>query len=513
MQDLKEKKKCYKCEKKLELSNFTFLKHVCNSCYDKIKQQENNRKELKKKAGEGFKFCERCKEKKIVLKEIYFASFNCYECEKTIEQEKKDNRNKQKTWSHPCKDCGKNFVVNKNKTWFICEECKEKREQIRLDENSKQICCNCKKVFIKHPSAKTRRCLECTELSKKYFTICVICKRELDRDFDFNINKLTCDECSKKLQEQEEFNKKFRKCIGCNEVKIIDKEIKLKGFYCFKCQEDYRKQKYIESRKNKPKSWVRHCKICEKEIITTNPRATVLNCDECNAKFEELRRQKLLNEMNYKSRDYCQICKQYAENELKKDRNITCPNCREKMQQFKASCLKEDGHYHKTCRECNKDFQINNDNKFWEPIYCNDCSTGLTIKKVKGARGFKYGHKGVCSDGHKYESLNEQDFDEWLTARGYAHQVQSRLRTTLCRSDFYLAFIDLHIEVDGLDRNNDVDWEGKLQIYADLNLRYIITKPCKVHFRDNPDKCFAQLDEKVLPILKGYEIATFNPCN
>jgi hypothetical protein len=176
------------------------------------------------------------------------------------------------------------------------------------------------------------------------------------------------------------------------------------------------------------------------------------------------------------------------------------------MDEFRLSCLKEDGHYHKICRTCNEEFQIRFDHKFWEALKCRKCSKSNNLEKAKNLKQFQFGRKGVCSDGHKFSSTNEQDFDEWLVSKNIKHIVQTRLLPTLCRSDFYLPYYDLHIEVDGLDRKDDIDWEGKLQLYDDLGLDYIISKPCSFGVEEDKAACFAELDSKVLPLLKERNI-------
>jgi hypothetical protein len=237
--------RCHSCKEVLPEVDFNVYYDICDVCAEKIKQQRELRKQLNKSVGEGNKVCDHCKEVKKVPSEIYFGSLNCYECEKIIEQEKKSELEKE-TCKHTCKDCGLEFEVNKHKTWFICDDCKAKREQLRLYENSKPTCSSCNEVFDKDPHSRYKVCPKCRE---KYMTKCVKCGEEYDRAENFKINKFTCDECSIKIQQQERHDKDYRMCDCCNEDKIIGVQIAYKGFHCFNCEENKRRQRCEQKRK------------------------------------------------------------------------------------------------------------------------------------------------------------------------------------------------------------------------------------------------------------------------
>jgi len=52
----------------------------------------------------------------------------------------------------------------------------------------------------------------------------------------------------------------------------------------------------------------------------------------------------------------------------------------------------------------------------------------------------------------------------------------------------------LYLEIDGLSREKDYEWYGKIELYNNLNLDMKIIKPVSTHFKDNKDQCFKELD-------------------
>jgi hypothetical protein len=194
--------------------------------------------------------------------------------------------------------------------------------------------------------------------------------------------------------------------------------------------------------------------------------------------------------------DYCQICKKYTTNDEPKDRNIVCKDCRPKMKEFMQSCFK-DGKYMKICRTCGEEYQATK-HRFWNAINCYNCGHPKQLDDNR----HKYGYQGKCSDGHRFQSLNEMDFDEWLTERKIKHIAHPRLKPTYRASDYYLPDYDMYVEIDGLAREDDIDWDGKLSIYEKLGIKPLIVTPVSRHFIENKEICFKELDEKVMPLIQ-----------
>ena len=441
------------------------------------------------------KLCRSCNKEKQIPNEIYNASRICYECSNK-EKKRKLELKRNGIFEHNCKDCGILFQT-KISNKLICEECADLRRQNKDSPNS--ICTKCKRPFLKTIPSRMCICDDCKkelEEAKKSHTTCVECRRKFRRDQNFNIRMFTCDECSKKIQQAEEYRKTYRTCQECLKDKLIGKEISYKGFFCFVCVRKRKKERYEKYfQEHRKFSWPRICPDCGETVITTKPRATVVYCEECRTKKKQLRKDKKLKEMNRMKYDYCQICKTKTINDERKDRNIVCPNCRSQMKEFKKSHL-VDSKYFKTCNKCNEKFEVTSLH-FWEPQQCKKCAN----HKQPNDNRHKYGYQGKCSDGHKYQSLNEMDFDEWLTERKIRHEPHPRLKPTYRASDYYLPDYDKYVEIDGLGREDDVDWYGKLSIYEKLGIKPLIVTPVSKHFIENKEVCFNELDQKVLPIL------------
>jgi len=415
-----------------------------------------------------------------------YGTFTCYDCK---------NHNKEieesKIWIRSCKNCGKKVEVEKKKTWFICDECTEKIKQNIKQKCSKNICKRCNKEFSKDPSRRDYICLECREKAhenRKRKTTCRKCKKVLDRSF-FSGFDFICIECKKATEKQEE-ELSYKNCKICNEKKKIHKEISAKSPYCFIC---------FEKRNKKATSWERICPDCGTKVITTHPRITVIYCDNCKEKKRKISKDYKLKKLNAIKYDYCQVCKTKTVNELGKDRSITCDSCRPKMQQFKESCSR-DGIYYKSCLICGIEFEVIK-SRFWVPLYCRKCST-----RSFGKGDHMFGYRGTAPDGHKYSSLHELDFDEWLVERKIKHEIHPRLKPTHRFSDFFLPEYNLYIEIDGMSREDDVDWYGKLSIYDKLGLKkgkdFLIVSPVSKHVIEDREVCFEELDRNVLPLLK-----------
>jgi hypothetical protein len=481
---------CHECHKKLDRTHFEKGKLVCIEC-SKISN------EIESKIG--LKNCQKCGQKKRMPDEIYYCSHNCYECEEKIKQQKEEQK-KNKVWKHPCKDCGELFEVSKNKTWFICDKCKKKRQEKYFDDTSHNFCKKCGEQFVKDHSRRDCYCDKCKNESKEsrlkrkeeYETDCVKCDRTFKRSENFNLKKFICDECAETINCEEYFDKTYRYCKECKEYKLIDEEISYKAFSCCECVKKRRRARVVVKKKT---SWVRICLDCGEKVVTTKPRVTIIKCPKCKEKSRLLKRDKKIREMNRVKQDYCQICKKHTPNDEIRDRNITCVDCRSKMKEFVESCFRN-GKYFKICTQCNNEYEVPK-HRFWSAIRCPEC----IHKRVLVDTRHKFGYQGKCSDGHKYQSLNELDFDEWLVARGIEHIAHQRLKPTYRCADYYLPKYDRYVEVDGLDRQDDVDWYGKLTVYEKLSIKPLIITPVSKHFVENRDMCFEELDLKVLPFL------------
>jgi predicted metal-binding protein len=322
-------------------------------------------------------------------------------------------------------------------------------------------------------------------MSLKTTRKCKKCHKSLDLSF-FTLNNRDCDFCMT-----------YRKCGQCNTYKLIGKEISYKGFFCFDCVKKRRKDR---ADKKKKKSWVRICPDCGIEVTTTVPRATVIYCEECREHKKEIKKQAKLKIINEIKTDYCQICKRHTPNVLQKHRTIVCADCRDKMQEFKKSCY-IDGKYIKTCIKCGDKYEATKE-RFWNPLYCKNCTH---VEPYANIRIHKFGYQGLCTDGHRYTSLHEQDFDEWLLEKNIKHIPHPRLTHTYRHSDFFLPEFSKHIEIDGLDREDDIDWYGKLSIYEKLGMKkdidFLILKPVSKHFIEDKFLCFNEFDNIVLPLL------------
>jgi len=368
------------------------------------------------------------------------------------------------TCKYCCRSLQKDMFENGSR---VCKDCQSglriTKEEMKIN-SSRDLCKYCGKVFEFYGQNKNHICGVCKDDQNNYHTICMKCGEVFSRRENFRIRKFICDECSKKLDEEFDHIKNYRKCNECQQDKKIGKEISKKAFFCFEC---VRKRRRARVEAAKEKSWVRVCPDCGIDVVTTVPRATVVYCEKCREKKRSLRREKIERYLNRSFFDYCQICKNKTSNDLHKDRIIVCDDCRPLMQEFKNSCL-VNGKYYKICVKCGNKFEAFA-HSFWNHIYCRDCVHVEPYNPETDVR-HQFGYKGRCSDDHRYWSLNEQDFDEWMISRGIKHIPHPRLIPTYRHSDYFLPDCNLHIEVDGLDRKDDVDWYGKLSVYEKLGI-------------------------------------------
>lgn len=445
---------CPECRKTKKINSFDGDYRICNECVEELKNKKIQPKiKLIRKEVNGifFSTCRKCGEF-IEVKNRFVTFFTCKDCKEKIKKQLKENSKKDL-----CEHCGKEFnTINKKNNSHICEEC------------------------------------------KTYKTKCFKCNNIYSRKDNFKIRKFICDECSKKIEEEEKFKQEYRFCRECNQYKKIGTEIKKKSFYCFECN---KKRRVIILNNLKKKSWERICPDCGKKVITEVPRATVVYCKSCREHKIKIHKEKKLKRINRKTYDFCQICNNRIENSKNKQRTIVCDKCKNLKDKFKEE-HREGEKYYKFCKKCGNKFEVLKD-YFWNSLVCKDCR-----KKLINCSNTKhrFGYQGNCSDGHRFSSLNEQDYDEWLNEKGVKHIPQLRLKPTLRRCDFYLPDYNIYLEIDGLNKEDDIDWYGKLSDYEKLNLKlnkdYFIFKPVSKNFIVNKEICFSEIDKLLLPILK-----------
>lgn len=215
------------------------------------------------------------------------------------------------------------------------------------------------------------------------------------------------------------------------------------------------------------------CKDCGKEV-EVEKYCTYFKCDQC----EEKQKQKRLKE---KSTNICTNCGK----EFKKDpssRAYHCSECKDKIQ------------FNKTHTICSRCKQTLHRDKFpaGNTTICFDCKRKENEEKqeIKLSQKIYNRHCKTCGK------------DVETTER---HEPQKRIGESLKHADQYLPDFDLYIEIDGLRRKDDIDWCGKLSLYKRLHLKYKIVESIKVHFNDDPEKCFADLDEKLSFLQKDVE--------
>jgi predicted RNA-binding Zn-ribbon protein involved in translation (DUF1610 family) len=388
-----------------------------------------------------------------------------------------------------CKDCGKIVRVNKHYTFFRCNECKEKLKQERLTKKSKNECTNCGQIFEKDPHSRDYHCPECKMKVTilKTHTRCSRCNRVLSRDNFPKGHTTVCFDCRDRHEQEKDIRKNavyIRNCIRCN------KEVPATRFativLCNECEEIKQQQK-IEKKK---KIYVRKCLTCGKDVQVRTGRITFIHCTECKSEFIKAK----TDSREFKDNSFkCKFCgnRELVSQEDKERynyKNFICNPCRiephYKVRRVEKKCVICDNVIMADIRRTT--------------IVCNECeAAGRKPDLIKFGIKMNYGYRGISSDGHKWWSLNEQDLEEWLISKNIRHVPQKRIGESLKHADQYLPDFDLYIEMDGLRRKDDIDWCGKLSLYKRLNLKYKIVEPAKVHFNDDPEKCFIDLNEKL----------------
>lgn len=261
-----------------------------------------------------------------------------------------------------------------------------------------------------------------------------------------------------------------RKCIKCkNDVFVENSKITL--IYCEDCKKERKlfkieqsKTKYVICSKcNKPKRLKKTVVIEDKHV-----------CKSC-IKFE-----------NGIIRN-CRICEAPVQVYNRKCTIVTCDNCKSKdtsLDTVKRICVK-----------CKNEFMCSTKSRSFKCENCRNIYSKKQKHELKFAKKTHFGYYGVASDGHQWWSLNEQDFEEWLIDKNIKHEPHKRIGDSLKRSDQYLPDFDLYVEIDGLSRENDAEWNGKLSLYKKCNLNVKIVKTFQNHYIDNRYLCFMELDK------------------
>ena len=94
---------------------------------------------------------------------------------------------------------------------------------------------------------------------------------------------------------------------------------------------------------------------------------------------------------------------------------------------------------------------------------------------------YGFGTYATASDGHLCYSSLELWVDEKLTEHGLKHIIHPHIPNSTKYADFLVN--DIFIEVDGMRKETEEDWDGKLEVYRKNSLKFIIIKP-----KDNIDK-------------------------
>lgn len=94
---------------------------------------------------------------------------------------------------------------------------------------------------------------------------------------------------------------------------------------------------------------------------------------------------------------------------------------------------------------------------------------------------YGFGTYSTAPGGHKCVSSLELWVDEKLIEHGLKHKIHPPIPNSTKFADFLVN--DIYIEVDGMSKETEEDWNGKLGVYKKNNLKFIIIKP-----KDNIDK-------------------------
>jgi hypothetical protein len=486
----KETKICAGCgkEKKIGTEINGFSAKFCFVCKP-IKEKMTHR------------ICEDCGKDKQIPEEIYQIG-DCYDCQEKRKQE--NELRKDDLRPRPCKKCRTIYEVPKFKTVFKCEKCtKEDNDKINMckcgrghNENGKRMCAICRE---ERKNKKRKVILQ-------EFRDCRICKRNLDVS-KFNGIKRICIECENE-EEKKKNEPKTARCHYCKKDKIVGVGIKKFALKCFDC-----KKEYYEKRFTKKTNIERECidSLCKNKFIAKKSRATQSYCPECQKIRKELRKQKLLRDQQKRLTTICIVCEERKEKEncIKYKRIYVCKDCYKPgwEEEYINNLAYKNKKFKKICQECEEEFWV--EKRFlFKKTRCDVCIEKHKIRHRRLHRGGEeiykngcFGYCGICTDGHKFSSYNEQDVDEWLFHNNVKHIVHPKIENSKRLADQYLPDFDLYIEVDGLDREDDIDWGGKISSYEQRGLKYIIIKPVSKHFYEDKEKCFEELDKQLRQLI------------
>lgn len=440
---------CSQCQKEMAVNNHCNRK-ICDDCKKKTK------------------ICRSCRKTKD-SSEFGKACSHCNKC--------KDKQAKKRSGLKNCKRCNKEMQVNKHATKILCEECKI--EMWRIVRTKK---CPCGKETIKYKYCDDCRKIK-LEIKNQNFrkTHCKICKKELI--VITTCKWLYCYNCKQEVyKKRKEKHRKIppfiRYCIGCNKKITVERRTQT-TIYCQECKKERQKIKDMVANEYINREIYRFCCKCDRKIIVDNndlPRNFI--CEYCKENPQDL---KIFNKT-------CIYCGKSFKSYNKLSSFLHCGEC-DKSEYYK---FEKNGEFYKKCLHCKKIFKLQP--KSLNKI-CEECR--INSKFQKDNSRMCYGYQGYSSDGHKFASLNEQDLEEWLIKNKIKHLPHPYIGKTLRRADQYLSAKNIYVEIDGLNRNTNLQWLGKLKLYEELGLKYLIIKPSKIHYIKDKEKCFEYFDEKL----------------
>lgn len=317
---------------------------------------------------------------------------------------------------------------------------------------------------------------------KVYIRNCKHCNKELEVHRCATV--VICQECRERIYPNGKRARKtnvVRQCIGCGkDVKV--KKARATMIYCSKCKREKEKQRRKKLQRYNNRKIFRTCYICNcKEEVDDKYLGTNYTCKSClkNPKHK------------HKYKRNCKLCDKEVIVKNRCKTTLFCDECEKIKDDYKI--YKRNNKSYRICFKCKKEFEISPKSRCYK---CNDCLPKRTNgNRPKFAKKKHFGYYGIASDGHRWDSLNEQDIEEWLIYNGIEHKPHPRLGKTLRHSDQFLIDKNIYIEIDGLNREDDLDWDGKLSLYKKLKLKFKIIKPPSTHYHEDREKCFEELDK------------------
>jgi len=113
---------------------------------------------------------------------------------------------------------------------------------------------------------------------------------------------------------------------------------------------------------------------------------------------------------------------------------------------------------------------------------CESIDERLRLKEIGRIGGF--GNKGQTKNGVYYQSTFEKNVFEYLDEQKISYIPHKDIPNSSKISDVYLPYLDLWVELDGIDREKKKKWLGKdyeywltkIEIYKRENLNFVIVK-------------------------------------